>query len=94
MMTKRIPIKSAKQVAKDHNLKQVILFGWDGEKTHVVTYGETIEDCDMAAQGGNEMKENWGWSEDYMSEPSRVTKLKKEIKILKERIKVLENEQA
>lgn len=48
-MPKRIPIATAKRVAKEHGLKQVLLIGWDGERTHVVTYGATKEDCAQAA---------------------------------------------
>ena len=49
-MPKRIPIKTAKEVAQKHDLKQVLLIGWDGELVHVVTYGVTKEDCDHAAK--------------------------------------------
>ena len=49
-MPKRIPIATAKQVADKHGLKQVLLIGWDGERTHVVTYGVTKDDCDKAAK--------------------------------------------
>lgn len=74
-MVKRIPISAAKQIAKDHGLSQVILLAWDGERTPVVTYGETLEDCDQAAQGGNRMKAVMGW-ENTQAEPSRVSRLK------------------
>lgn len=49
-MPKRIPIMTAKEVAKKHDLKQVLLIGWDGERVHVVTYGATKADCDAAAR--------------------------------------------
>jgi hypothetical protein len=49
-MPKRIPISTAKAVAERHDLKQVLLIGWDGERTHVVTYGVTKEDCAAAAK--------------------------------------------
>lgn len=49
-MPKRIPITTAKQVAEKHDLKQVLLIGWDGERVHVVTYGKTKEDCALAAK--------------------------------------------
>jgi len=77
-MPKRIPIKAAKDIAQEYNLKQVILCAWDGELTHIVTYGKTLEDCDQAAQGGNKIKKFLGWSEELCeAEPSRVKKLKK-----------------
>jgi len=84
-MSKRIPIKAAKELADDFLLKQVIIVAWDGKLTHVVTYGKTLEDCDQAAQGGNFVKKALRWPESLMTEPSRV-------KSLKARIKELENE--
>ncbi len=49
-MPKRIPITTAKEVAKKHDLSQVLLIGWDGERVHLVTYGKTKADCEKAAQ--------------------------------------------
>jgi hypothetical protein len=49
-MPKRIPIATAKLVADKHNLKQVLLIGYDGELVHVVTYGKTKADCEAAAK--------------------------------------------
>jgi hypothetical protein len=76
MMPKRIPITAAKHLAQEFDLKQVILFAWDGKQQHCVTYGASIEDCDQAAQGGNRLKAHLGWPESLMAEPSRVKKLK------------------
>lgn len=86
-MGKRIPIKAAKDVADKYNLKQVILCVWDGELTHVVTYGKTLEDCSQAACGGNNIKRALGWPEELcQAEPSRV-KRKREHQHKKEQIK-------
>jgi hypothetical protein len=52
-MPKHIPIATAKSVAEKHSLKQVLLIGWDGERTHVVTYGVTKIDCERAAEAQN-----------------------------------------
>ena len=49
-MPKRIPIAEARRVAEAHGLKQVLLIGYDGHSTHLVTYGETPKDCELAAQ--------------------------------------------
>ncbi len=49
-MPKRIPIATAKEVAEKHDLKQVLLIGWDGELIHLVTYGKTKADCKIAAK--------------------------------------------
>ncbi len=49
-MPKRIPISTAKEVADKHNLKQILLIGYDGDLVHVVTYGKTKADCEAAAK--------------------------------------------
>ena len=49
-MTKRIPIKAAREVAEKHGLRQALIIGFDGERVHVVTYGRTKEECALAAQ--------------------------------------------
>ncbi len=46
----RIPVSAAKKVAKQFGLKQILLIGWDGKCTHVVTYGQTKADCEAAAR--------------------------------------------
>lgn len=45
-----IPVSAAKKVADQFNLKQCLLIGWDGKQVHVVTYGKTKADCDLAAK--------------------------------------------
>jgi len=86
-MPKRISIKAAKQLAKDLGLNQVILLAWDGELTHIVTYGESAEDCDQAAQGGDRIKSALGWTDVPKAYPSRVKALMKKNKALTERLK-------
>jgi hypothetical protein len=72
-MSTRIPIADAKTLAAKHSLKQVIILAWDGDKTHVVTYGVTLADCAQAAEGGNRMKRVMGWPEDMCAAvPARV----------------------
>lgn len=46
----KLPISTAKAVARQHDLRQVILIGFDGENTHIVTYGKTKADCAAAAR--------------------------------------------
>lgn len=75
-MPKRLPITDAKALAKKHSLRQVILLAWDGERTHVVTYGSTQEDCAQAAAGGNKVKAALGWPESLQAEPAVVQRLK------------------
>ena len=49
-VTKRIPVSAAKKVAEQFGLKQILLIGWDGDRTHIVTYGRTKADCEAAAK--------------------------------------------
>jgi len=72
---KRLPIKAARDVAKAYSLSQVILAAWDGERTHIVTYGKTTEDCAQAAMGGNKIKDALGWPKYLHAEPSRIKTL-------------------
>jgi hypothetical protein len=74
-MPKRIPIKAARDVAKAYRCRQVILLAWDGDLTHVVTYGKSLEDCAQAAEGGNSLKKKFGWPESLQAQPSRIRKL-------------------
>ncbi|HEY1753699.1 MAG TPA: hypothetical protein VGG29_20750 [Caulobacteraceae bacterium] len=78
-MPRRIPIAAARELAKQLGLRQVILLAWDGERTHVVTYGKTVEDCDQAAQGGDKLKAALGWPESLNAIPSRVKALQAKV---------------
>src|SRR5882724_736385 len=88
-MPKRIPIEVARFACEAAECRQVILCAWDGKLTHIVTYGKTVEDCAQAAQGGNYLKQKWGWPE-CNDQPSRVKKLQAELADAKERIAELE----
>ena len=63
---KQIPIRAAARIAKEFDKDQVFILTWDKAygRTHVTTYGKTIEDCKQAAEGGNELKRNLGWPEE------------------------------
>jgi hypothetical protein len=71
----RLPIARAKEIAERHDLDQVILVAWskkDG-RTHVVTYGRSLEDSAQAAEGGNRVKRALGWPETLCNAvPARV----------------------
>lgn len=60
-MPARIPIAEAKRVADAQGCQQVIILAWDGERTHVVTYGDTKKACREAAEGANRLKAILGW---------------------------------
>lgn len=72
---KRIPIAVARRIADAQRQRQVIVVTWDGETTHVVTYGKTLEDCRQAAEGGNRIKRALGWPESLCAAvPARAAK--------------------
>jgi len=89
-MPRRIPIEAAKQVGVAQDCRQIILLAWDGELTHVVTWGKSVEDCAQAAAGGNMLKVKWGWPE-CNDQPSRVQKLQTELRAAEARIRELES---
>ena len=75
--SKRIPIKAAKEFAKTYEKDQVIILCWDKQTntTWVTTYGKSPEDCQQAADGGNEIKRQLNWPEkDCDAVPSRTKK--------------------
>lgn len=68
----RIPIAAARRIAEHYGQQQVILVTWDGAKTHVVTYGTTLEACEQAAAGGNRVKRALGWPKELChAKPAR-----------------------
>jgi hypothetical protein len=72
---KNIPIKAAKEIAAKFNKDMVIIVCWDKThgRTHVTTYGKTLEDCIHAAEGGNLVKRAIGWPEEMCNAvPSRA----------------------
>lgn len=78
-MTKRIPIKQAKDISVKYDLDQVIIVAWDKElgTTHIVTYGKTFADCEQAAIGGNFIKKALGWPDELChDEPARIRRKK------------------
>jgi hypothetical protein len=75
MNKKRIPITEAKRISKLYGQSQVILVTWDkvNNRQHVVTYGQSITDCEQAARGGNFVKEALGWPKDLCQDvPARI----------------------
>ena len=85
-MPKHMPVKAASEVGKQYDCRQVILLAWDGELTHIVTWGKTVGDCSQAAEGGNRLKEKWGWPE-CNDQPSRVRKLQDRVQELEDMLK-------
>lgn len=72
----RIPVKDLAEVAKRHRGKLAVLVIYDGDSTHVVSWGDTVHNCDRAAQLSEHLKKAMGWPEKLWSTiPSRVAKL-------------------
>lgn len=86
-MKMRIPIKAAERIAKDYNCSHAIILTWDGKEQYVVTYGNSLEACAQAANGGNMVKKAANWPESLYADPAPVRKLKKRIKILESFLK-------
>jgi uncharacterized small protein (DUF1192 family) len=82
----RIPIKTVREFARKHKLTHAIVFGYDGNKQHVATYGESVEQCAQAADFGNKLKKALGWPESLQAQPARVRALQKEIACLKNEV--------
>lgn len=87
-MPKRLPIKALKDLAKEQGLSHAILFAYDGELNHVVTYGQAVEECSQAADFGNELKKVLGWPETLRAQPSTVERLQNRIKELEDTLKI------
>lgn len=78
----RIPIATAKAIAKQYDQDQVIIVTWSKVKglTTVVTYGKTVLDCEQAAAGGNMVKKALGWPDDKcQAVPRRVRQKHQEL---------------
>jgi hypothetical protein len=86
----KLPVESAKGLAETYGLRQVILVAWDGAETHVVTYGESVEDSDGAAEGGNFIKKALNWPGSLQAESPKVTALRAELAQALGRVKELE----
>lgn len=71
-MSKRIPIKAAREFVKKLGLRYVVIFGRSDDLSHVVTYGNTVEESTAAAELGNKMKRGLGWPEEFQAWPPRV----------------------
>ena len=85
-MGRRIPIKTARDIAKKYNYDQVIVWAQNNSEhiQHVTTFGKSVVDGDQACQGGNFIKRKFlGWpANECLAEPTRVRKLREQIKKL------------
>lgn len=73
---KRIPIKTAKDIAEKYDANIVIITAWDTKTgtSHVTTYGRSREECIWAAAGGNQIKRDLlKWPEEEChAQPARA----------------------
>jgi hypothetical protein len=82
MNPKIISIDEARTLANAHGMRQLIVISWDGDLQYVTTYGQSLEDCDQAAMGGDKLKEVLGWTNVRPSFPKRVEKFRDALKKL------------
>lgn len=89
-----LPIELAKDVADKYKLRQVIVLAWDGKATHVVTYGDSISDSDLAADAGNQLKAFLGWPEHLRQDESvKVVAMRAELAKLRVDVEEMQREQ-
>jgi hypothetical protein len=81
-----LPIKAAERLAEDHDLQQVIIFGFDGKDTFITTWGDTTEHSAQAAKGANLIKEKWGWPAELQAESAKVIALRERAQKLEETV--------
>jgi hypothetical protein len=85
-----IPFQAAKAIADEYEQDIVVIVTYDkqDQRTHVVTYGKSIEDSDHAAAGGDLVKKALGWPGSVRNLlPPRVQKLAEAIDAALEIIK-------
>lgn len=75
-MPEHIPHETLQAYATGLGLDMAVLVAFDGAITHVVTWGKTTEDSDVAAQGGDRVKHALGWPKKFLL-PSRVSAMEK-----------------
>lgn len=51
-MSRKLPVKMTEKIAKEYDLRQVVVIAFDGESQHCVTYGRTKMECEKAAAAG------------------------------------------
>jgi hypothetical protein len=75
----KLPVERLQEFAKAHDLRQVIVFAWDGILSHIVTWGDTAEVSDAAAEAANRIKKVMGWPSATIVESTKVDALRAEL---------------
>lgn len=70
----RIPIKACRDFVKTQGLLYAVIFARGTTISHVVTYGNTIEESEAAAKLGNQMKKGLSWPASSQAMPPRVVR--------------------
>lgn len=86
MSEKAIPFTEAKDIGLRNGYTQVIITAFDRNTgiTSVCTWGESQEDCEQAAQGGNFVKKALGWPPEKCNDkPDRQIRREKAEEIVK-----------
>lgn len=76
---KSVPVQEAKTIAEKYDKAQVLIFAWEDKtgRTHITTYGTTLEHKIMAEKGGDRVAQMLGLKkgtvdEDYVSDPKNA----------------------
>lgn len=91
-MPDKIPYEKAEKFARENECKVVVILAWDGSNSHVVTWGESAEQSDFAADTGHQMRCVLNWKDNMYVDSSKVKALKDEIESLKKQISSLKDQ--
>jgi hypothetical protein len=78
-MPDHIPWERAQDFAEKNGCSRVVIVAFDGERTHVVTWGLSVEDSDVACDVGNWFKEENDWPARFEAESPKVKALREQI---------------
>lgn len=81
-----IPIKNTEAFARANGLTQVIVFGYDGEASHIVTWAEDVGASDTIATAANMLKAALRWPEITQVESAKVIALRARIAELEKQV--------
>lgn len=86
-MPNLIPPESLQKFCAQFQLSQAVLLAFDGERVHVVTWGNTPSDSDHAAEAGNALKKSFNWPNELCRDISpKVQALLDKVERLKEEV--------
>lgn len=89
-----VPIEDAEALARKYNLRQILIFSFDGKNTGISTWGTDAFDAATAADGANIMKRRWGWPENTIAVSAKVQALYNRIEELEKLLEHKHTERA